>query len=207
MVPNNPEEMNDDPILAVKFAEEHNLGPNQTIVDIFTPDEKLKLMQMIRKGEFNPIESAVLKYLMSEAGTLEDVGVMIGAQSGRSKGEPVSKPAALKEVNRILKVVAKRSKAAFGREINLNAIPKYKQEQRRIQRERVQKAAQMKAEQREQKKRAIEAEREFYKLLRELRKTQAEHGLPRSQYYIRHKAPSDLDISKMRKFGGSPDEM
>lgn len=60
---------------------------------------------------------------MSEAATLEDVGAMIGAVSRRTKGKPASKVAALKEVNRILAIIAKRSKAMFGTEVDLTKIP------------------------------------------------------------------------------------
>ena len=31
----------DDPILAITFAEQNKIGPNNTIVDLFTPDEKI----------------------------------------------------------------------------------------------------------------------------------------------------------------------
>ena len=36
-----------------KYAEEHNLGPNDTIIDTFTQDEKQQLLKMIKKGEFS----------------------------------------------------------------------------------------------------------------------------------------------------------
>jgi len=42
----------DHPLLAVKYAEEHNLGPNDTIIDTFTQAEKQQLLKMIKKGEF-----------------------------------------------------------------------------------------------------------------------------------------------------------
>ena len=41
------------PLLAVQYAEEHNLGPNDTIISTFTQDEKQQLLKMIKKGEFN----------------------------------------------------------------------------------------------------------------------------------------------------------
>lgn len=42
----------DDPMLAVTAAEQHNLGPNDTIINTFTPAEKTKLLKMIKNGEF-----------------------------------------------------------------------------------------------------------------------------------------------------------
>lgn len=98
---------------------------------------------------------------MSEAATLEDVGAMIGAVSRRTKGEPTSKVAALKEVNRILAIIAKRSKAKFGKEVDLTKIPQYKREMKRLQEWRKKKA-------REAEKYARQQEKEFYKTLKEL---------------------------------------
>jgi len=43
----------DHPLLAVKYAEEHGLGPNDTIINTFTQDEKQQLLKMIKKGEFS----------------------------------------------------------------------------------------------------------------------------------------------------------
>lgn len=188
----------DHPLLAVKYAEEHNLGPNDSIVGTFSPAEKKQLLKMIREGEFSQLEAAVLKTLMSEQATLEDVGAMFGAVSRRTKGEPLSKPGALKELNRILKIVAKQSKAKFGREVDLNQIPKYKAEMVKHNRDLKKKArkAELYAKQQEQ---------EFYKLLKELHEVQDKLGIPRSQYYIRKFAPANKDISKMKRFGGISD--
>lgn len=41
------------PLLAVKYAEEHGLGPNDTIINTFTQAEKQQLLKMIKKGEFS----------------------------------------------------------------------------------------------------------------------------------------------------------
>ena len=194
-----PEAGEDHPLLAVKYAEEHNLGPNDTIINTFTQDEKQQLLKMIKKGEFSQLEAAVIKALMSEAATLEDVGAMIGAVSRRTKGEPTSKVAALKEVNRILAIVAKRSKAKFGKEVDLTKIPQYKREMKRLQEWRKKKA-------REAEKYARAQEKEFYRLLKELHREQSKQGLPQSKYYIKKFAPADKDISKMKQFGGTPDE-
>lgn len=209
-----PEAGEDHPLLAVKYAEEHNLGPNDTIIDTFTPDEKKELLKMIKKGEFTQLEAAVLHALMSEAATLEDIGAMIGAVSRRTKGAPTSKPAAIKELNRILQVVAKRSKAKFGKEADLTRIKTYNDEMKKIAKWRAKKA-------KEAERYANKVEREFYKELADLRRTQKAHGLkPARQVdmkdwkpgsgdvpYIKKFAPKDKDISKMKKFGGTPDDL
>lgn len=144
----------DDPLYAVKFIEQSGLGPDDTVISMFTPDEKQKLIKMMKAGEFSRQEAAIIRLLMSECAkaeeikqmsdmqreaakgqlhigdpaTLDDVGVMIGSASRRSKGKPVSKVAALKEVNRIGAIVAKRSKAKYGKEIDFSNIPKFKRE-------------------------------------------------------------------------------
>lgn len=168
-------ENNPHPIVAVAFAEENNLGPNETIVDIFTPDEKLKLSKMIKHGEFNQQESAILQYLMSEAGTLESLAVMLGARSERTKGKPMSKVAALKEINRILNVVAKRSQAKLGKRIDLAKIAEYRKEMKAQE-------IQRKKEARENKKKARIAYQEFQTALKELWAVQTAHNLPRTRY-------------------------
>lgn len=43
----------DQPILAVKAVEDAGLGPDQSIVGTFTIDEKKRLLQMIKAGEFS----------------------------------------------------------------------------------------------------------------------------------------------------------
>lgn len=186
------------PLLAIKFAEENDLGPDDTIVNLFTQSEKQQLAKMIKKGEFSQLEAAVLKYLMTEEGNLEDVGAMIGATSRRTKGAPTSKPGALKELNRILELVAKRSKAKFGKAADLNQLKTYKREMKRVAEWRKKKA-------KEAERYAKQQEKEFYKLLKELHGVQKDKGLPQSKYYVRKFAPSDKDISKMKQFGGTPD--
>ena len=102
------------------------------------------LKRMIKHKQFSPLEGAVLKALMSEELTLDELAVMLGAKSERTKGEPMSKVAALKELNRILAIVAKRSKAKLGREVDLTKIKAYKAEIRRQDAERRKKAAEAK---------------------------------------------------------------
>lgn len=219
----------DDPLLAVKFLEQNNLGPDDTVVQMFTPDEKQELLKLIKKGEFSPLEAAVIRMLMSEAArieevkqmsdlqkevasksihigepaTLDDVGIVIGASSRRSGGKPVSKVAALKEVNRIGAIIARRSKAKYGKEIDFKSIPKFKREMEKV-------AAWRKKKIRDAERYANAQEREFHKLLAELHRTQDEyHTNPTPEqrnYYVRKFAPSDKDISKMKRFGGTPDE-
>ena len=204
------------PLLAVKYAEEHGLGPNDTIINCFTPDEKKQLLKMCKNGEFNQLETAVIHYLMSEVATLEDLGAMIGAVSRRTHGEPTSKVGALKELNRILAVIAKRSKAKFGKEIDLKKAAKYMKEMKKIE-------AWRKKKERDAWHYANKVEREFWQNLKELRQEQSKHGLPTAKLmgydewiaagkpkntypYPRKFAPMDKDISKMKQFGGSPDE-
>ena len=132
------------PLEAVTFAEENSLGPNDTIINAFTGDEKVKLSKMIKHGEFSPLEGAVLKALMTEELTLDELGVMLGATSTRTKGQPMSKIAALKALNKILAVIAKRSKAKLGRAVDLSKIKAYKAEIKRQNAERRKKAAEKK---------------------------------------------------------------
>lgn len=104
----------DDYQAAEEFAEEHGLSRDTPILSVFSQKQKADLLRMIKHGEFTPIESAILKAMMAtgesgdptEAFNLEELGAFIGAWSPRSKGKPVSKVAAQKELNRILDVVA-----------------------------------------------------------------------------------------------------
>lgn len=171
----SPEGLQDHPVEAVAYAEEHNLGPNQTIVSVFTPDMKKKLKKMLKHGEFNKKEAAVLKYLMTEEGNLDDLSVMLGAASKRTNGAPMSKVAALKELNRILEVIAKRSYVKLGRRVDLSKIKEYKIAMRKADAERHRK-------QKEQKKLAREAYKEFWATLKDLNATQRKHGLKPSRY-------------------------
>lgn len=88
-------------------------------MNTFTPQEKETLLKQIKHGEYSPLEAAVLRILMGEACTLEELGVMLGATSKKTKGAPMSKVAALKELNRILAIVAKRSKLKLGKAVDL----------------------------------------------------------------------------------------
>ena len=203
------EQGGDDPLLAVKMAEMNNLGPNDTIVNTFTPEEKKKLLTMIKKGEFTQLEGAILKMLMSETASLEDIGAMIGATSRRTQGAATSKPAALKELNRILEVVAKRSKAKFGKAADLTKIKTYNDEMKKIAQWRAKKA-------REAQVYANKVEREYWKLLAELRRAQKKAGLKPARLvdpddwkpgsgdipYIR-KFVKDKNVDTMKQFGGT----
>jgi hypothetical protein len=40
----------------------------------------------------------------------------------------------------------------------------------------------------------------------ELNRVRKAHGLPPERAYVRYYAPQDKDISKMKRFGGTPDE-
>lgn len=171
----NAPDSDDHPLEAIVYAEQNNLGPNETIIDTFTPDMKVKLSKMIKHGEFTKQEGAVLQCLMSEAATLETLAVMLGAKSTRTHGQPMSKPAALKELNRILDVVAKRSQAIIGKRIDLSQIAQFRKEQKRQQIER-------NKEKREARRREREAYKEFWRLERELHQAQRAHGLPLSRY-------------------------
>ena len=171
----NDPDSDDHPLEAIVYAEQNNLGPNETIIDTFTPEMKVKLSKMIKHGEFTQQEAAVLQYLMGETATLESLAVMLGAKSERTHGQPMSKPAALKELNRILDVVAKRSQAKIGKRIDLSQIAQFKKAQKQQQIER-------NKEKREERKRAREAYKEFWRLQRELHQVQRAHGLPVTRY-------------------------
>lgn len=200
------------PLEAIKYAEEHNLGPNNTIIDTFTPAEKQKLLKMMKKGEFSPLEAGVLRALMSEAATLEEVGAMIGAASRRSKGEPISKPGAIKEINRILDIVARRSKAKTGKAVDLSKIPEWRREAKKLAAWRAKKA-------KEARKYADKVEKEYWQLLKELRATQKAAGLKMAKRvsmddwkpgsgdvpYIHKFAKADKNIDTMPQFGGRAD--
>ena len=171
----NDPDSDDHPLEAIVYAEQNNLGPNETIIDTFTPEMKVKLSKMIKHGEFTQQEAAVLQYLMGETATLESLAVMLGAKSERTHGQPMSKPAALKELNRILDVIAKRSQAKIGRRVDLSQIAQFKKQQKQQQIER-------NKEKREERKRAREAYKEFWRLQRELHQVQRAHGLPVTRY-------------------------
>lgn len=171
----NDPDSDDHPLEAIVYAEQNNLGPNETIIDTFTPDMKVKLSKMIKHGEFTQQEGALLQYLMSEAATLESLAAMLGAKSTRTHGQPMSKPAALKELNRVLDVVAKRSQAKIGKRVDLSQIAQFRKEQKRQQIER-------NKEKREARKREREAYKEFWRLERELHQVQRAHGLPITRY-------------------------
>lgn len=149
---------------------------------------------------------------MSEAANLEDIGAMIGSVSRRTQGAATSKPAALKELNRILATVAKRSKAKFGKEADLSRLKTYGDEMKKIAMWREKQARKAKAY-------ANKQEREFYRLLADLRRTQKQYGLkPAKQVdiedwkpgsgdipYIRKFAKADKNIDTMPQFGGKKD--
>lgn len=167
----------DDPALADEFAKQNDIGDNETILTLFTPDEKLKLQKMIKHGEFNKTEAAILNALMSEVFNLDQLGVWLGVASPRTKGKPMSRPAVLKELNRILTVVAKRSKSKLGREVDLSQISKVKRE---IRASNAEKRRQARIKARERKR----LEKEFWQAQNELNRVRRDHGLA-PMYYNR----------------------
>ena len=150
-----------------EFAGVRGIGKNESLLAGLTPEEKDKLLKLCKKKVFNPLETAVIKMLMNTQLSLEDLGVFLGATSKKTGGKPMSKVAAKKELDRIIKVVAKRSQLKFGRAIDLNKIKDLK----RIMRDRQEQIAADKRYYREQMK-------EFWKNLKELQATQRELGLP-----------------------------
>ena len=151
------------------------------------------------KAEIAKKSQSARKYMAADPATLQDVGVVIGAGSRRTNGKPVSKPAAIKEINRILKVVAKRSKAKYGTAIELEKFAELKDEIRHQVETR--KAAEKKA-QFEERKRANAAAKEFYKLIAELHREERKHGIAPSEYHIDKFLPPDLNIDELPQFGG-----
>lgn len=135
--------------------------------------------------------------LMSEAATLEDVGAMIGASSRRTKGAPASKTAAIKELNRILAIVGKRSKAIVGKAVDLNKIAEYRREQKRLAAWRIKKA-------REAKRYADKVEKEYWQLLKDLRATQKAHGLkPARRVHRDDWTPGSGDVPYIHDFAAA----
>ena len=116
---------------------------------------------MCKHGEFNPRESAVLKAMMAtgdegEAFNFDELGVYIGAASPRTKGEPTSKVAAYKELNRILEVLAKRAHFQ-GKTFNLELFKKFKHDRNELIKKNKKLAAERKKKEREMVKRRAEA--------------------------------------------------
>lgn len=165
----------DDPSTADAAAKEAGIDDNGTIVNTFTPQEKETLLKQIKHGEYSPLEAAVLRILMGEACTLDELGVMLGATSKKTKGAPMSKVAALKELNRILAIVAKRSKLKLGKAVDLTQISKVKREIR-------QQNAEKRRQAKEKEKYRREMQKQFWQELKELNKVQRQHGLKPSRY-------------------------
>lgn len=165
----------DDPNIANAEAQKAGIDDNGTIVNTFTPQEKETLLKQIKHGEYSPLEAAVLRILMGEACTLEELGVMLGATSKKTKGAPMSKVAALKELNRILAIVAKRSKLKLGKAVDLTQISKVKREIR-------QQNAEKRRQAKEKEKYRREMQKQFWQELKELNKVQRQHGLKPSRY-------------------------
>lgn len=117
----------DDPQLADEWAtladkENANLG------DALDPKARLELMKMIKHGEFNLQEAAIIKVLIGEPMNLEELGFWLGLGSKRTGGKPMSKIAARKELMRIQKVVAKRAKIKYGYNIDLSKFDAVKRQ-------------------------------------------------------------------------------
>lgn len=184
----DPADVENIPSDAEEFALANGLGPDDTIMSVFTPQEKERLLKAMKHGEFNPRESAVLKALMSageaegNAFNLDELGVFIGAASPRTKGQPTSKVAALKELNRILAVLAKRSYIKFGKKIDVDALKNFQKVRNEMLRANKAKAAERKRRIRAEQKRRAEAQKEFWKNLSELNRLQRSMGLEPTRY-------------------------
>lgn len=157
----SPEGLKDHPLTAVEFLEKNHLDKDTPIVTLFTPQQKKELLKMFKHGEFNPRESAVLKAMMAtgdegEAFNFEELGVFIGAASPRTKGEPTSKVAAYKELNRILEVLAKRAHFQ-GKTFNLELFKKFKHDRNELIKKNKKLAAERKKKEREETRRRAEA--------------------------------------------------
>lgn len=162
------EDIDDNDIDALdQFAGVRGIGKNETLLAGLDPEEKDRIIKMCKRKEFNPLESAMLKILMNTQLGLEDLGVFLGATSQKTGGKPMSKVAAKKELDRIIKVVAKKSKLKYGHAIDLNKIKELKKALR-IKQEKI---AEDKRYYRQQMK-------EFWKNLKDLQATQRELGLP-----------------------------
>lgn len=162
------ESIDDNDVEAIdEFAGVRGIGKNETLLSGLDPEEKDRIVKMCKRKEFNPLESAMLKILMNTQLNLEDLGVFLGATSQKTGGKPMSKVAAKKELDRIIKVVAKKSKLKYGHAIDLNKIKELKKALR-IKQEKI---AEDKRYYRQQMK-------EFWKNLKDLQATQRELGLP-----------------------------
>lgn len=151
--------------------------PDDTpITALFTPEEKQRLMKMIKHGEFNVKEAAILKVLMAEAFNFEELGVYLGVCSPKTKGEPMSKIAARKELMRILKVLGKRA------HINADALMNVGKTMSANAAEARAKRADYKRKYKEYQRRKRDAYKEFWDNLRELNRAQRKAGLPVSHY-------------------------
>lgn len=118
----------DDPQLADEWATIAEQG-NLSIKDVVDPKARIELLKMIKHGEFNLQESAIIKILLGGEGlTLEELGYWLGMSSKRTGGKPMSKIAARKELMRIQKVVAKRAKIKFGYNIDLSKFDTVKRQ-------------------------------------------------------------------------------
>ncbi len=120
----------DDPELAdewAKIADEQNAS----LGDALDPAARLQLLKMIKHNEFTLEESAILKCLLGEPMTFDELGVFLGACSKRTGGKPMSKIAARKEVLRIQKVLAKRAKIKYGYNIDLSKFDAVKRDMKK----------------------------------------------------------------------------
>ena len=185
-VDTSPEGMQDHPLTAEEFAEKNGLDKNTPIETIFTPQQKNELLKMMKHGEFSPRESAVLKAMMAtkeegEPFNFEELGAFIGAASPRTKGEPTSKVAAYKELNRILNVVAKRAHFQ-GKTFNLELFKRFKHDRAEMIKRNKKLAAEQKKKQREEARKRADAQREFWRELSELNKLQRSMKLEPSRY-------------------------
>lgn len=160
-----------DPMDAEEYAIQQGIDPESTILATLTPAEKERIAKMCKHHEFNKREAAILKVLMNEIWNLDDIGAFLGAASPKTKGQPMSRVAAKKELDRIVNVVGKRAKLQLGREVDLNQIPELKRQMRAT-------ATQKKQMQREQDRRRRELMKEFWNELKEVNRLRKTMGLP-----------------------------
>ena len=165
----------DDPQLADEWATLADQA-NASLGDALDPKARLELLKMIKHGEFNLQEAAIIKVLIGEPLNLEELGLWLGVGSKRTGGKPMSKIAARKELMRIQKVVAKRAKIKYGYNIDLSKFDSVK---RKIKQDAIDKAKARKRADRELQKKhkgdladIMKQQAELRKLRRGLKKQQ-----------------------------------
>ena len=75
----------DDPQLADEWATLAD-QTNASLGDALDPKARLELLKMIKHGEFNLQEAAIIKVLIGEPLNLEELGLWLGVGSKRTGG-------------------------------------------------------------------------------------------------------------------------